>query len=138
MRALELPIMDASKLFSVIDGDGSRSLTKEEFVSGCSKLKGPAMSKDLLSVQAKATTLARKMDTLCDCVMEAEGMLKVMDQVTDRICKRFGPSVMAARRKEAQTVGGSKPLKYTSRVSPGGDTSVSLGVGNQPRSPSSS
>jgi len=135
MRALELPILDASNLFSVIDGDGSRSLTKEEFVSGCSKIKGPAMSKDLLAIQAKATTLARKMDTLCDNVLESENMMKLMEQVTDRICQRFQPSVQAARRKMAHTVGGSKPIVPPAREGPARNRNVSLSTGNVPTLP---
>jgi len=61
MRQLDLPIDDAARLFTVIDGEGTRSLTMEEFIDGCTKLKGPARSRDLLAITAQADTLAKKM-----------------------------------------------------------------------------
>lgn len=132
LRQLELPPTEAAKLFSVIDGDGSRTLTIEEFINGCTKLKGTAQSKDLLAIQNRAETLAKKMDTLADSLADGEQMMQVLDEVTTRIAQRFDYAVMGSRRKIAHSVGGSKPMVPPGREGPGGDRHVPLSIGNRP------
>merc|ERR1711920_724417 len=132
MRQLELPVGDAAKLFGVIDGDGSRSLTIDEFINGCTKLKGPAQSKDLMAIQAQADTLARKMDTMSEALLESERMMAALDEVTTRITKRFDGAVIGSRRKIAHSVGGSKPIVPPPREGPSGDEYTPLTTGNRP------
>lgn len=54
MKMLELPVAETVKLFGVLDGDGSQTLSYTDFIQGCAKLKGHAMSKDMLAVMAQA------------------------------------------------------------------------------------
>jgi len=135
LRQLELPVDDALRLFQVIDGDGSRSLTLNEFIDGCTKLKGPARSKDLLAVQASADTLAKKMDNLGAELQECERMLAQMEEVSERMDRRFGPTMVCSRQKIASSVGGSAPVVPIKGPIPGShDTDLS--IGNRPALPS--
>lgn len=136
LRALEMPIDNAAKLFTVLSGVGSRPLTRDEFVKGCTKLKGPAQSKDLLGIQAQADSLTKKMDILCENLEEGERMLDTLDEVTNRMMMRFDPSIQGCRRKMARAVGGSKPMVQPPRESPAGDAhAASLAIGNRPSLP---
>lgn len=49
-RSLELSRKDAKDLFRLLDCDNSGSLTVEEFVRGCMRLRGPARSVDLAAL----------------------------------------------------------------------------------------
>lgn len=131
MRQLDLPLSDAERLFDAIDGDGDKDLSIGEFIKGCAKLKGPAQSKDLLAVQAQADMLAKNMDTLMDSLEASERMMNVLDELTNRINQRFGPSVVGSRRRIAHNVGGSKPMKPPKRNKPG-DSEVPLSISNRP------
>mmetsp|Transcript_107875 Transcript_107875/g.302073 ORF Transcript_107875/g.302073 Transcript_107875/m.302073 type:complete len:529 (-) Transcript_107875:66-1652(-) len=133
MRQLGLPLADAAKLFGVIDEDGSRSLTFNEFIQGCLKLKGPAQSKELLAIQAHADTLAKKMDILADSLADSERMMAALDEVTTRICKRFDMAIVSSRRKIAHSVGGSQPMKPVPRQGP--KDQAPLSIGNRPALP---
>lgn len=134
MRQMELPIDDAGKLFEVMGGDGTRELDIDEFIEGCSKLKGQAQSRDLLRVQAQADSLADSMGKLADSVLECERMLNALDEVTMRFSKRFDSAILGSRRKIAQTVGGSKPIVPIPKEGKTGDK-VPLSIGNRPALP---
>merc|ERR1712094_90273 len=82
MRAVELPVDEAAQLFSVIDGDGSRSLALNEFIDGCTKLKGPAMSKDLFALSALADALSNRMDELDVELYESEKMVASCEEIS--------------------------------------------------------
>mmetsp|Transcript_9633 Transcript_9633/g.22133 ORF Transcript_9633/g.22133 Transcript_9633/m.22133 type:complete len:534 (+) Transcript_9633:71-1672(+) len=135
MRHLELPIADAAKLFSVIDGDGSRELSIEEFIAGCNKLKGVAQSKDLLGIQSQADTLGQRMDTLNDSLADGERMLAALDEVTLRIARRFDSALEGSRRKLARSVGGSKPMVQPQKKERAKGDLVALSIGNRPALP---
>lgn len=112
LRQLDLPIDDATRLFHVIDEpSGSRSLTMTEFIEGCTKLKGPARSRDLLAIQAQADTLAKKMDMLGGELQDGERMLSTLDEISVRMTNRFKPSIKSSRHKIARNVGGSAPVQ---------------------------
>jgi len=81
MRQLGLPLTGAAKLFAVIDGDGSRTLTITEFINGCKKLKGTAQSKDLLVIQAQADILSTKMEGLQRSLEDSERMMQILDDI---------------------------------------------------------
>jgi voltage-gated sodium channel len=134
MRQLELPVADAAKLFSVIDGEGSRELSIEEFIAGCHKLKGVAQSKDLLGIQAQADVLGQKMDKLIDALGDGERMMGALDEITMRIDRRFDSAVVGSRRKMARSVGGTKPMVPPPNEGPSGDL-VPLSIGNRPALP---
>jgi len=134
MRQLDLPMDDIVKLFEAIDDDGSRSLTFTEFINGAMKLKGPAQSKELLAVQAHADRLARKMDVLAESLADSERMMDALDEVTSRICRRFDSALLGSRRKIAQSVGGSAPVKPVPREGTIGNY-VPLSTGNRPALP---
>jgi len=138
MRQLELPVEkeNALKLFHILDGMGTRALKSEEFIAGCSKLKGPAQSKDMLGIQAQADTLSRRMDALCDSVLESERVIKRLDEVTVRLYDRYKPSVEGARRRIAHSVGGSKPMVQPKKGQRGErESEASLATGNRPQLP---
>lgn len=130
MRQLELPAADAAKLFEVIDGLGSRVLSIDEFIGGCTKLKGAAQSRDILALQAQADTLVRRMDGMAGNLLESERLMSALDEVSTRISRRFESAVEGSRRKIAQTVGGAKPMVPSHRQGRG--PKVPLSVGNQP------
>merc|ERR1712079_714556 len=142
MRLLGLPVLEASQLFGAIDGDGSRSLTKKEFVNGCSKLKGPAQSRDLLSVQAQADSIKERLDLLDGQIVESERMLRTLEGVADQICARFQPSLAAVRRRDASAANGLRPTAAPKTPPQGGGNTAApssraapLAVGNCPRLP---
>jgi len=142
MRLLGLPVLEASQLFGAIDGDGSRSLTKKEFVDGCSKLKGPAQSRDLLSVQAQADSMKERLDMLDGQIVESERMLRTLEGVADQICARFQPSLAAVKRRDASAANGLRPTAAPKTPVQGGDNTADassrasqLAAGNCPRLP---
>lgn len=135
MRELDLPIDDASRLFSVIDGDGSRSLSLQEFLEGCTKLKGPARSRDMLAITAQADTLQSKLDELGEQVKEAERMLDALDTVSVRLQQRFNPSMRSARVKHVHSLGAFAPAVPLQDVKLHTQIGVDLAAGNRPLIP---
>jgi len=135
MRQLDLPIDDAARLFTVIDGEGTRSLTMEEFIDGCTKLKGPARSRDLLAITAQADTLAKKMDDLGEELQDSERMLHQLDEISVRITNRFNPAIKSSRKKIAKSVAGSAPVVPVRPEKLGSAIGVDLGTGNRPLLP---
>jgi len=134
MKMLELPIEETTKLFNVLDGDGHQSLSYNDFIQGCAKLKGVAMSKDMLAVMSQADALSHKMDAMDDALAESERMVAGLDEITLRITRRFDSAVLGSRRRMAHAAGGSKPIVPPERDGPGGDD-VPLNVGNRPNLP---
>lgn len=135
MRSLDLPIDDAARLFSVIDGEGTRALTMEEFIDGCTKLKGPARSRDLLAITSQADTLAKKMDTLAEELQDGERMLHALDEISFRITDRFNPAIKSSRKKIAKSIAGSAPVVPIHPEKLGSAIGVDLGHGNRPLLP---
>merc|ERR1719440_2751397 len=135
MRSLDLPIDDAARLFTVIDGEGTRALQMEEFIDGCTKLKGTARSRDLLAITAQADTLAKKMDSLGEELQDAERMLHALDEISVRITNRFNPAVKSSRKKLAKSVAGSAPVVPIHPEKLGSAIGVDLGTGNRPLLP---
>lgn len=131
MRQLGLPLNDAAALFSAIDTDSSRTLTFNEFVTGCMKLKGISQSKELLAIQAHADSMCQKMDVLGDSLADSERMMGALDEVTTRISKRFDMAVLGSKRKLAQSIRGTLPMKPPPLEKPSGDE-VPLSIGNRP------
>jgi voltage-gated sodium channel len=136
LRQLQLPVGECAKLFSVIGGAGSRSLSMPEFIKGCSQLKGTAQSKDLLAIQAQADILSFKMDDLGDCLMESELMVGLLDEISLRTLHRMEPAVEGHRRKLAHRVGGSAPMVPPKKdYRREGDDNMSMALGNRPELP---
>lgn len=133
---LQLPVDDALRLFTVMDGDGSRALHEEEFKDGCLKLKGVASSKDMLQILSQADTLAMKMNNLDECLCDTERDMALLEDVVWRIYKRFGPTVKASRNEIARkVVGQCTPLKPIERDKPGENSEAPLSIGNRPALP---
>jgi len=135
MRGLDLPIDDAARLFTVIDGEGTRALQMEEFIDGCTKLKGAARSRDLLAITAQADSLAQKMDSLGEELQDCEQMLAQLDEISDRITNRFHPAIKSSRKKIAKAVAGSAPSVPIHPDKLGSAIGVDLAVGNRPLLP---
>lgn len=135
LRQLELMPEEVARLFQVIDGDGSRSLSMKEFVDGCTKLKGIARSKDLLSLQHQADAMAKQMDELGKQLRYSEKMLGLLDDCSKRMTIRFQPSVESSRRQRAERDRGRAPTQELPPMTHGGSQGLNLGATNQPRLP---
>merc|ERR1719440_2224322 len=135
MRSLDLPIDDAARLFTVIDGEGNRALTMQEFIEGCTKLIGQARSRDLLAITAQADALSKKMDSLSEELQDSERMLYLLDDISVRITNRFNPAIKSSRKKLAKAVAGSAPVLPVHEEKPGSAIGVELAYGNRPLLP---
>merc|ERR1712060_696077 len=137
LRQLQLPAGDAAKLFAVLEGSGNRSLSMQEFIEGCTNLKGPAQSKDLLAIQAQADTLSQKMDDLGTALDESERMMQALDEITYRTSRRFQPAVEGTRRQIAHAVGGTKPMVVPNKEDSRSKQTdhMTLALGNKPALP---
>jgi len=135
LRQLDLLPDEVNRLFQVIDGDGARSLNMKEFVEGCTKLKGVARSKDLLSLQHQADAMAKQMDALGKQLRYSERMLSLLDDCSKRMTIRFQPSVESSRRQLAERDRGRAPTQEMPPVKHGGAQGLNLGATNQPRLP---
>eukprot|EP00929_Paragymnodinium_shiwhaense_P021892 TRINITY_DN14150_c0_g1_i1.p1 TRINITY_DN14150_c0_g1~~TRINITY_DN14150_c0_g1_i1.p1 ORF type:complete len:521 (+),score=171.08 TRINITY_DN14150_c0_g1_i1:142-1704(+) len=135
LRQLELPVGDAARLFDILDGSGTRCLSKKEFMDGCRKLKGVAQSNDLLAIQVQADTLAARMEQLGSKLVEGERMMSTLDEVTARIVRRFESAVRGTRVKMAQQKGSTEPVVQPKRKRPGMQEDVDLSIGNRPALP---
>ena len=62
-EAQGLNVEDANTVFSLIDKDGSQSITMDELIKGVSQLKGPARSLDIVVIHQRQTEL---MDKIAD------------------------------------------------------------------------
>merc|ERR1712032_1129774 len=131
MRQLGLPITGAAKLFAVIDGDGSRTLTITEFINGCKKLKGTAQSKDLLVIQAQADILTTKMEGLARSLEDSERMMSILDSITVRTERRFAGALEGARKNEVSSASGTMTITPLKRTKKEGN----MAVGNYPTLP---
>jgi len=132
MRQIELPVDEAAELFSVIDGDGSRSLHLTEFLEGCTKLKGPAMSKDLFALNSLADALSNRMEELASELFQAEQMIQTCDIISVRLCQRFAPSMVSCLHRRAAQVGGSAPVVHMKPEMKGTCMDTDLSFGNRP------
>lgn len=130
-----ITVEDAKYLFSSIE-ESTRGLTRQEFINGMTKLKGSATSKDLLEVQAQADKLGCEMDALGTAIEQGEKSMKQLDEVTERINRRFGSAVVGARRTIAHRKGGSEPVVPAKRPRPGMQEQLDLSNGNRPMLPS--
>jgi len=135
LRELDLPRSDAARLFGVIDGEGSRPLTMEEFIEGLTKLKGPALSRDLLAIQAQSDDLASKIEKLSDSLDDTERMIGMLDEVSIRIGRRFTSAVHGTREKIATQKVGLEPSVPPKRTMLGVRENVDLSIGNRPALP---
>lgn len=135
LRAIELHRNDAMRLFQVIDGNGSRTLSMQEFIEGCTKLKGVARSKDLLALQSQADVMSKNMDYLGTELQDSETMLAALDVATSRMTDRFVPTLASKRVSIAEQVRGSAPMLPIPHSGPGSVTGPPLKVGNQPLLP---
>lgn len=135
LHSLDVQIDDAARLFTVMDGEGNRTLSMDEFIDGCTKLKGVARNRDLLAITAQADTLSRKMDDLGDELLASERMLYQLDEISVSITNRFHPSLKSSRKKIAKAVAGSAPVVPMHPEKPGSAIGVDLGSGNRPLMP---
>lgn len=135
LNELELPVEEAETFFQQIGGTGSKQISIPEFVSSCTRFKGPAMSKDMLQIQAQAKTLGAKMDVLANTLEESEKMVGLLDEITNRIERRFDSSLTGSREKIADRIGGSAPVVPPRRVLPGCQEEIDLSIGNRPAVP---
>lgn len=132
LRLVDLPVEEAQALFMVLDADGSGSLSVDEFIGGCLRLKGNAKSKDLLAVQISVESMAKRIDSLEALLKENEKKMDTLDKATIQMSRRYEVSVEEAHRKMAQVIGaGNGPVI----VSKKGRKETNFAVGNRPGLP---
>lgn len=132
---MELPMDDALHLFSTIDVDGSQTLSMQEFLDGCMRLKGPAESKALLMVQAQADVLGERMDSLAEALEQTVNDMEALEVITRRMATRLGPTVKSSKTKIQKKVVGFEPMVPIDYHRPGAVNDVPLGLGNKPMLP---
>jgi hypothetical protein len=57
---IDFPVDNPKEVFVLLDYDNTGELTIEEFIKGCLRMKGPAMSKDLLVAQVAIDGMAKQ------------------------------------------------------------------------------
>jgi len=132
LRQYELPVEDARGLFSVSSTSGTRVLNIDEFVEGCTKLHGPARSKDLLALTHQADHMSSVMDRLATQLRDSELMLARLDDCTKRLTTKFGPNVVHSRRVVEERVRGAAPIKPTPKEKVGDIAVGHLAASNVP------
>jgi len=60
LRMIDFPVDNPKEVFVLLDYDNTGELTIEEFIKGCLRMKGPAMSKDLLVAQVAIDGMAKQ------------------------------------------------------------------------------
>lgn len=92
LHSVELPIPDADDLFDCLDIDEGGSLSEEEFVNGCKRLRGTAKNRDLLQIQINVESInnisTELEEDLVDCVNElgdVAGMTRNILASVDRV-----------------------------------------------------
>jgi len=134
MQRLEIPIDEAKKLFTTIDDHGTRPLQMAEFIDGCTKLRGPAKSRDLLAITSQGESLMKKLDTMGERLHDMEKMMGYLDDLSLRVVQRFQPSVTNSQHRINKLHTGLAPVKPLppEKVSSIG---VILSRGNRPMLP---
>lgn len=134
LRMVDLPVQEAEALFMVLDADGSGSLSVDEFIGGCLRLKGNAKSKDLLAVQISVESMAKRIDNLEELLTENERKMDVLDKATIQMGRRYEVSVEEAHKRMAAAIGaGNGPVIASRRPANQGKTDFS--IGNKPTLP---
>eukprot|EP00929_Paragymnodinium_shiwhaense_P025865 TRINITY_DN15540_c0_g2_i2.p1 TRINITY_DN15540_c0_g2~~TRINITY_DN15540_c0_g2_i2.p1 ORF type:complete len:246 (+),score=60.52 TRINITY_DN15540_c0_g2_i2:145-882(+) len=72
---LEIDVRDAWEIFRLLDTDGSGTISMEEFVFGCMKLRGYAKTLDIASISYEVERLRRKTFDKLDRI---EGVLETL------------------------------------------------------------
>lgn len=92
LEAVNLSTLTADMLFTVLDEEGSGTVPIDVFLGGCRRLKGPARSKDLLTLGLAAERMANYVDQLEVVVGEGEEKLVQVDRLTFKLIMRLGMS----------------------------------------------
>merc|ERR1712072_1567601 len=70
LKKIDFPVEDPETLFVLLDYDESGELAIDEFITGCTRMRGDANSKDLLVAQVITDNMARHLELF------AKGLLK--------------------------------------------------------------
>merc|ERR1712151_852008 len=69
-RALDLDKSEAKGLFDLLDYEKCGTINAEEFINGCIRLSGPALSKDLVTLMFQVNQMWSEWDKSRDSVEE--------------------------------------------------------------------
>jgi len=72
MSALDIELHDLQELWEMLD-DGDGQITQQEFISGATRMKGPAKGIDMVSLLQKTTKLEQTVEGLCRDMQGSEG-----------------------------------------------------------------
>lgn len=104
LRLIDLPVQDAKELYNILDADGSGSLSIDEFIGGCLRLKGHAKSKDLLAVQMSVECLAEKIDEAERNLTQNEHRMDILDKLTLNIGRKYESVIEDQHEKVAAVI----------------------------------
>lgn len=79
LRMIDFPVENPQEVFVLLDYDNTGELTIEEFIKGCLRMKGPAMSKDLLVAQVALDGMAKQYKLFESELKEFKAKLQKLD-----------------------------------------------------------
>jgi voltage-gated sodium channel len=79
LRMIDFPVDNPKEVFVLLDYDNTGELTIEEFIKGCLRMKGPAMSKDLLVAQVAIDGMAKQYQLFENELASFKKKLKKLD-----------------------------------------------------------
>jgi len=75
MECLGIHSTEAHGLFKLLDDDGSGSVSIDEFLSGCIRLKGTAKAVDMITLLFETNKLNRKVGKILRCITDGGGQI---------------------------------------------------------------
>jgi Ca2+-binding EF-hand superfamily protein len=75
MECLGIHSTEAHGLFKLLDDDGSGSVSIDEFLSGCIRLKGTAKAVDMITLLFETNKLNRKVGKILKCITDGGGQI---------------------------------------------------------------
>merc|ERR1712032_1159267 len=104
MDDLEISVSNRSKLFDVLDSDGSGSLDISELVEGLMKLRGPADKGDIVSAVLNVRTLQRSFKVFERDCSEKQQLIENSQIQLEAEIKQLQEQFKAFRRKASPSV----------------------------------
>lgn len=75
MESMELGVYEAEELFRLLDKHSSGSVSIEDFINGCIRVKGQAKCMDLMSIRDATARTNKKLDDLGDQLNSFSGLI---------------------------------------------------------------
>lgn len=82
LRLIGIPDRDMNKLFDMLDPDNSGTITIDEFLEGCARLKGVAKSKDIVKLAMEVTVYGSEVR---DMAHQTDENNHILDECIERL-----------------------------------------------------